>query len=127
MDSSIETQPWTTYKVSTSTQAHGDRGTVAIFADYDGCWDIISPTNPMVANNGAWLKQQGVDYDFVAGILKAAIADITKGKRVILFVGSNLQARDADNVNSCRNRNGLALGPDGAFEQWASLNQKIGW
>jgi len=99
--------------------------TVAIFADYDGCWDVISETNPL-ANEEAFQKE-GANYTFVKGILESAIASITSDKKVILFVGSNRQSSQLDDHNNERNNNGLALGKNGSFERWTEKNKTKDW
>jgi len=98
---------------------------LAIFADYDGCWDVITETNPN-ANEGVFLAA-GANYTFVKGILESAIASITHDKKVTLFVGSNRQSSQLDNFNSENNQNGLALGKDVSFERWAEKNLTKGW
>jgi hypothetical protein len=95
-----------------------ERRTVAIFADYDGCWDVISETNPLA--NEKVFQTEGAR-------LERAIASITRGKKVILFVGSNRQSSRIDNFNNGHNRNGLALGKDGSFERWAEKHKTKGW
>jgi len=102
-----------------------ERPTVAIFADYDGCWDVISETNPKA--NEEVFQAVGANYTFVKDILESAIASITHNKKVTLFVGSNRQSSQLNNFNNERNQNGLALGKDGFFERWAEKNQTKGW
>jgi len=105
---------------------------VAIFADYDGCWDIISKTNPK-ANTEFWDSKftQGSatkrSYTVAKGILEDAVTSITHDKSVILFVGSNRQSSTDDDTNAKSNGNGHALGPQGAFEGWAMKYKSIGW
>jgi len=98
-------------------EACQSRPLVAIFADYDDCWDIISATNPL-ANpakfNGKFLNS----YENVSGVLRTKIKEITHGKRVILFVGSKRQSWRDDQVHAQTTGNGLALGKDNAFERW---------
>jgi len=71
--------------------------TVAILADYDGCWDVISETNPMGTEKA--FKACGANYTFVKGILECAVASITHDKKVTLFMGSNRQSSRIDKVN----------------------------
>lgn len=100
----------------------------AIFADYDGCWDIISGSNKG-KGSASWFDdmiEKGLfppsrDHSFVVGFLKKALTAITKDKEgtdISLFVGSNRQAVDIDNFNANKWNNGHALGEDGAFELW---------
>mmetsp|Transcript_117819 Transcript_117819/g.229100 ORF Transcript_117819/g.229100 Transcript_117819/m.229100 type:complete len:374 (+) Transcript_117819:51-1172(+) len=94
------------------------RPTVAIFADYDGCWDIISRTN--IRKGESWFNQATPKHNYktCTSPLRKKIKDITAGKRVILFVGSNRQSWEDDDHNNEQNNNGLALGTDNAFERW---------
>lgn len=90
--------------------------TVAIFADYDGCFDLISPSNPA----GAKMDKM-FDYAdqigkllhpriYVQKLLEDFLKEITVGAaRVVVFSGSNRQSRKADEFNSVQNENGLAM------------------
>jgi len=98
---------------------------VAVFADYDGCWDVISETNPVATEKV--FKACGANYAFVEGIVESAIASITHDKTVTLFVGSNRQSSRVDKVTNKRNKTGLALGSNGAFERWADKYKTPGW
>lgn len=92
------------------------RKTVAIFADYDGCFDIISPSNP----KGAKMDQM-FDYaaevgalihpkKYAENLLTDYLKQITAGAdEVILLSGSNRQCRRSDTANSVQNDNGLAV------------------
>jgi len=102
-----------------------ERSTVAIFADYDGCWDVISETNPLA--NEEVFQANGANYTFVKDVLESAIASITHDKDVILFVGSNRQSPQMDILNNKLNQNGLALGKNGSFERWAETKKTKGW
>lgn len=99
--------------------------TIAIFADYDGCWDIISQTNPKANDN--FFKSFGGNYAAAKGVLESAIERLTVDKKVILFVGSNRQSAKDDKTNQKGNGNGLALGHDGAFEKWEKAYWRKGW
>jgi len=44
-----------------------------------------------------------------------------------LFVGSNRQSAQIDNLNNERNQNGLALGNNGSFERWEEKYKTKGW
>lgn len=104
----------------------------AIFLDYDGCGDIISPSNPMNHNNGEkwkqYLEPRGLTYQQVAGYLWNALEQIGEGRdKVILFVGSNRQSIYHDRFNGEHNENGLALGTDGGFELLAAKYKDKGW
>jgi len=95
------------------------RPTVAIFADYDGCWDIISQVNPKQANE-RWFDKNtpNKSYKQVTLPLRKKIEEITAGKRVVLFMGSNRQSWEDDTYNYENNGNGLALGKGNSFESW---------
>jgi len=94
------------------------RPKVAIFADYDGCWDIISATSKWATE----YEKEGFQksYDYVSGLLKDKIEAITEDKHVILFVGSNRQSYADDSHNAQENSNGRALGAGNAFELWVN-------
>jgi len=92
--------------------------TVAIFADYDACWDIISAANPL-ANEGNWAIHYTTPYKDVSGVLRKKIEEIAQGKRVILFVGDpERQAWQEDATRARLRANGLALGANNSFEHW---------
>lgn len=88
--------------------------TVAIFADYDGCFDIISPSNQQEAN-------QMLDYADQTGrlknskqhaqdLLKNCLRDITTGaENVVLFSGSDRVSSKVDDFSAAMNGNGLAM------------------
>eukprot|EP00419_Tripos_fusus_P010589 CAMPEP_0172657684 /NCGR_PEP_ID=MMETSP1074-20121228/2251_1 /TAXON_ID=2916 /ORGANISM="Ceratium fusus, Strain PA161109" /LENGTH=357 /DNA_ID=CAMNT_0013472813 /DNA_START=104 /DNA_END=1177 /DNA_ORIENTATION=+ len=95
--------------------------TVAILADYDGCWDIISATNSMA--DATEFNQKGFtkSYEDVALDLRTKIKNIASDRsesRVILFVGSDRQSYEDDMVKAAARKNGRALGADNAFESW---------
>eukprot|EP00928_Gymnodinium_smaydae_P071131 TRINITY_DN54802_c0_g1_i1.p1 TRINITY_DN54802_c0_g1~~TRINITY_DN54802_c0_g1_i1.p1 ORF type:complete len:327 (+),score=37.13 TRINITY_DN54802_c0_g1_i1:64-1044(+) len=97
---------------------------LAIIADYDNCWDIISQTNPSF-HQATWYSD--IQY-FSAMRLIRAVSNIVAGRqRVILFVGSKRQSLELDSYYAKLNGNGLALGPEGAFELWAAKNKDKGW
>jgi len=93
-----------------------DRKTVAIFADYDGCFDIISRSNLA----GAKMDKM---FDYAKQInrllyprrhaekmLTDFLDKITADAgQVLLFSGSNRQSRKADESNAVQNDNGLAM------------------
>jgi len=93
------------------------RPTVAIFADYDGCWDIISLTNPRSKESWFNANTPSKPYKDVVYPLRKKIEEITAGKRVLLFVGSNRQSYEDDRFNA-QQGNGRAIGPNNAFERW---------
>jgi len=121
--------PWTAEpNMETMPQAEtccAEASTVAILADYDGCWDVISETNPVASEKA--FQECGANYTFVKGILESGITSITRDKKVTLFVGSNRQSPQVDKFNNERNQNGLALGNNGAFERWADKYKTQGW
>mmetsp|Transcript_8773 Transcript_8773/g.15086 ORF Transcript_8773/g.15086 Transcript_8773/m.15086 type:complete len:376 (-) Transcript_8773:313-1440(-) len=92
------------------------RKIVAIFADYDGCFDVISPSNPA----GAKMDKM---FDYAKQInrllyprrhaekmLTDFLDKITADAgQVLLFSGSNRQSRKADESNAVQNDNGLAM------------------
>lgn len=94
------------------------RQTVAVLADYDRCWDIISATNPHA--NATKFNSQGFEksYENVTGNLRDQIETITSDSRVILFVGSDRQSYQDDIVKAGMKINGRALGTGNAFESW---------
>mmetsp|Transcript_1264 Transcript_1264/g.2454 ORF Transcript_1264/g.2454 Transcript_1264/m.2454 type:complete len:353 (-) Transcript_1264:391-1449(-) len=89
---------------------------VAIFADYDGCFDVISPSNPAGAKMDKMfdyakeidrlLYPRSHAEKMLADVLKTITADAFE---VILFSGSNRQSRKADEDNAVQNQNGLAM------------------
>jgi len=88
---------------------------VAIFADYDGCFDIISPSNPSGGNAdkkfdlAEKLGRKFHPRRHAERLLTDYLEKITHGAdNVILFSGSNRQSRQADEDNAERNGNGLA-------------------
>mmetsp|Transcript_75419 Transcript_75419/g.133509 ORF Transcript_75419/g.133509 Transcript_75419/m.133509 type:complete len:353 (-) Transcript_75419:415-1473(-) len=89
---------------------------VAIFADYDGCFDIISPSNPAGAKMDkmfAYAKQiDRLIYprDHAEKMLTNFLDEITAdAAQVTIFSGSNRQSRKADESNAVQNDNGLAM------------------
>jgi len=94
------------------------RRTVAIFADYDDCWDIISPTNPITKKGVFNTKGFRRSHKDVVQSLVQKLEEITKFARVVLFVGSDRQSSSEDINSSKDKQNGLALGADNAFELW---------
>jgi hypothetical protein len=102
--------------------------TVAIFADYDGCFDLISPSNPSGANTDKMFdkaKKSGASIhprSHAERLLTDYLGKITEGAdRVILFSGSIRQSRQADELNALANGNGLART---GLEQ---LAERYGW
>jgi len=93
-----------------------ERKTVAIFADYDGCFDMISPSNPAGAKMdkmfdyaeqiGRLLHPRKYAQKLLEDFLKEITADAEK---VVVFSGSNRQSHKADEFNSVQNDNGLAM------------------
>lgn len=89
---------------------------VAIFADYDGCFDIISPSNPSdgkmdkmfeyAEQINRLIENKKVAQDLLTEYLNNITAD---AGRVILFSGSNRQSPKADTDNSIQNDNGLSI------------------
>jgi len=89
--------------------------TVAIFADYDGCFDLISPSNPSGGKTDDKFDQaEKLGKKFhsrrhAERLLTDYLEKITHGAdNVILFSGSNRQSRERDEFNATRNGNGLA-------------------
>jgi len=90
--------------------------TVVIFADYDGCFDIISPSHLPGSKIDKMLEYaKQIDRllyprshaeKMLADVLKTITADAFE---VILFSGSNRQSRKADEDNAVQNQNGLAM------------------
>jgi len=70
---------------------------VAILGDYDGCFDLISPTNkeaPSLVKKYPALKKAKDD-------LNKYLEEITKGAdNVTLFIGSNRQSNEVDEFNA---------------------------
>mmetsp|Transcript_13429 Transcript_13429/g.23131 ORF Transcript_13429/g.23131 Transcript_13429/m.23131 type:complete len:283 (+) Transcript_13429:105-953(+) len=95
---------------------NSDRKTVAIFADYDGCFDIVSPSNLAGAKMdkmfdyaeqiGRLLHPRKYAQKLLEDFLKEITADAEK---VVVFSGSNRQSHKADEFNSVQNDNGLAM------------------
>mmetsp|Transcript_116295 Transcript_116295/g.200894 ORF Transcript_116295/g.200894 Transcript_116295/m.200894 type:complete len:464 (-) Transcript_116295:88-1479(-) len=91
------------------------RRNVAIFADYDGCFDIISETNlPGAKMDKMFDYAKEIDRllyprshaeKMLTKFLDQITADAT---RVTLFSGSNRQSRKLDESNAVQNDNGLA-------------------
>mmetsp|Transcript_61435 Transcript_61435/g.116123 ORF Transcript_61435/g.116123 Transcript_61435/m.116123 type:complete len:355 (-) Transcript_61435:390-1454(-) len=89
---------------------------VAIFADYDGCFDVISPSNPAGAKMDKMfdyakeidrlLYPRSHADEMLTDFLKTITADAFE---VILFSGSNRQSRKVDEDNAAQNQNGLAM------------------
>jgi hypothetical protein len=89
--------------------------TVAIFADYDGCFDLISPSNPTggdIDKMFADAEKLGINLhpkSYAEHLLTDFLGNITDGAdHVILFCGSNRQCRRTDEFNARSNGNGLA-------------------
>jgi len=88
---------------------------VAIFADYDGCFDVISPSNPAGAKMDKMfdyakeidrlLYPRSHAEKMLTKFLDQITADATQ---VTLFSGSNRQSRKLDESNAVQNDNGLA-------------------
>eukprot|EP00928_Gymnodinium_smaydae_P040448 TRINITY_DN27432_c0_g1_i2.p1 TRINITY_DN27432_c0_g1~~TRINITY_DN27432_c0_g1_i2.p1 ORF type:complete len:313 (+),score=46.98 TRINITY_DN27432_c0_g1_i2:128-1066(+) len=96
---------------------------LAIFADYDGCWDIISPTNQMARPR----RLTRMEEEQVK-LLRSSVAYLSrKRERIIIFVGSNRQDHRVDQFNAYRNGNGLALGTGGGFERLVADYAEEGW
>mmetsp|Transcript_8776 Transcript_8776/g.15092 ORF Transcript_8776/g.15092 Transcript_8776/m.15092 type:complete len:344 (+) Transcript_8776:67-1098(+) len=89
--------------------------TVVIFADYDGCFDIISPSHLPGSKIDKMLEYaKQIDRllyprshaeKMLTKFLDQITADAT---RVTLFSGSNRQSRKLDESNAVQNDNGLA-------------------
>lgn len=93
---------------------------VAIFADYDACWDILVPPRGLyIRFRPEELGEVEAWKDTAEGFLKRAIDNITAGREVTLFVGSNRQSQGLDATRTTDYKNGRALGQGGAFEQLA--------
>mmetsp|Transcript_27236 Transcript_27236/g.63457 ORF Transcript_27236/g.63457 Transcript_27236/m.63457 type:complete len:332 (+) Transcript_27236:601-1596(+) len=85
--------------------------TVAVLGDYDGCFDIISPTNTLAKEI---LEDKAVNNS--KNELEAYLEKITKGATVLLFAGSNRQSDQLDRINAMQNGNGRCKG---GFEELA--------
>eukprot|EP00928_Gymnodinium_smaydae_P043032 TRINITY_DN28923_c0_g1_i1.p1 TRINITY_DN28923_c0_g1~~TRINITY_DN28923_c0_g1_i1.p1 ORF type:complete len:317 (-),score=30.37 TRINITY_DN28923_c0_g1_i1:273-1223(-) len=97
--------------------------TLAIIADYDGCWDIISPTNPRATHRMLPEKERRA-----ARRLLRALNNISAGREeIIFFVGSARQGHRIDRYIAGKNGNGVALGRYGAFEKWEAKFKHKGW
>lgn len=92
---------------------------VALLLDYDGCGDIISPTNTKWQTGNA---SGNVFQQNFAGYLNRFLDKYasTADNEVIVFVGSNRQDVHTDDFNAFRNRNGKALGTGEGFELLAA-------
>jgi len=91
------------------------RKNVAIFADYDGCFDIISPSNLAGAKMDKMFDYAKVidrliyPRSHAEKMLTAFLDEITAdAAQVTLFSGSNRQSRRIDESNAVQNDNGLA-------------------
>jgi len=111
LKSLLTTEGW-----SFGAQVTGQVKTVAIFADYDGCFDIISPSNPAGAkldnmvNYADQIGRLRHPRSYAENVLKKFLGEITAGaEKVILFSGSNRQSRKADDYNALQNDNGSAM------------------
>mmetsp|Transcript_1261 Transcript_1261/g.2443 ORF Transcript_1261/g.2443 Transcript_1261/m.2443 type:complete len:361 (-) Transcript_1261:95-1177(-) len=89
---------------------------VAIFADYDGCFDIISPSNLAGAKMDKMFDYAKQIHRLIyprrhaEKMLTEFLDEITAdAAQVILFSGSNRQSRKADESNAMQNDNGLAM------------------
>mmetsp|Transcript_122273 Transcript_122273/g.224157 ORF Transcript_122273/g.224157 Transcript_122273/m.224157 type:complete len:354 (-) Transcript_122273:390-1451(-) len=92
------------------------RKIVAIFADYDGCFDIISPSNlagtkmDKMFNYAKQIDRLLYPRHHAEKMLTDFLDKITANAgRVILFSGSNRQSRKADECNAVQNDNGVAM------------------
>mmetsp|Transcript_61433 Transcript_61433/g.116117 ORF Transcript_61433/g.116117 Transcript_61433/m.116117 type:complete len:283 (-) Transcript_61433:77-925(-) len=92
------------------------RKNVAIFADYDGCFDIISPSNLAGAKMDKMFDYAKQIHRLIyprrhaEKMLTEFLDEITAdAAQVILFSGSNRQSRKADESNAMQNDNGLAM------------------
>eukprot|EP00440_Ansanella_granifera_P049221 gb/GFBE01053330.1/.p1 GENE.gb/GFBE01053330.1/~~gb/GFBE01053330.1/.p1 ORF type:complete len:443 (+),score=52.70 gb/GFBE01053330.1/:1-1329(+) len=103
------------YPVSPSPGCSADgRGEiVAIFADYDGCFDYISPTATyswpvMIQHRNKYpAPKTGMSWEFIARMLITSLEVITRDrKKVVLFIGSNRQTVMSDLRNADAHRNG---------------------
>eukprot|EP00928_Gymnodinium_smaydae_P069011 TRINITY_DN5235_c0_g1_i1.p1 TRINITY_DN5235_c0_g1~~TRINITY_DN5235_c0_g1_i1.p1 ORF type:complete len:310 (+),score=39.15 TRINITY_DN5235_c0_g1_i1:62-931(+) len=97
---------------------------LAIIADYDNCWDSLSQTNPALKHGGLVTRAR---YNAAMRFIDAVKSIAAGRERIILFVGSERQSLGMDKILASRFGNGLALGPDGAFEKWAKTNKQHGW
>mmetsp|Transcript_126012 Transcript_126012/g.218515 ORF Transcript_126012/g.218515 Transcript_126012/m.218515 type:complete len:306 (-) Transcript_126012:16-933(-) len=95
---------------------NSDRKTVAIFADYDGCFDIVSPSNlagakmdkmfDYAAQIGTLLHRRDYAEKMLTDFLKEITANADE---VILFSASNRQSRKVDEFSAAQNDNGSAM------------------
>lgn len=121
---------------SSSFSSPGGRApTAAIFADYDGCFDIINPKlaeyDGTMKNSPAWFEKpktgypagNGAERDIAVTVLNNFLDEITRDReRVILFVGSNRQSLKFDRV--MKRTHGFAAIGEGGFEAIAAAR---GW
>lgn len=95
--------------------------TVAIFADYDGCWDFAAAANnnpELLENMNRSIEEMCLrdnksplyTVEQVNDMLMDFVDEITMdAKRVILFVGSNRQSEGIELINIDHHKNGHSM------------------
>ena len=100
---------------------------VAIIADYDGCFDITSPSNRCGAKMDRMFEfAESIDRLLhtraaAEALLNNFLDEITADAKVYLFSGSNRQSAKQDTFNAVQNDNGEA------FDGLQQLAQIKGW
>lgn len=93
---------------------------LVIWADYDGCFDIISPTNTFAqkiyAGQAKNMKKERnrvepfKTLEEVQQMLRGKLKEMAAGyDEVTLFIGSNRQSEELENYNEKENQNGKSM------------------
>lgn len=131
--SGFQRQSWRQWAQSWREWATAAPRRVAIFADYDGCWDL-----PCAASQPGSELLESMTTDFEAKVedtnnthtvenvndlvMTFVKEQIIKGaSEVTLFIGSNRQSDELEEMNEERNRNGKAL------TELSKLAKHVGW